>query len=86
MNLRLPNGQQQPSISSPYTRPIGITFVAIGVLCFLLGLIKYFRNVKQLILHRALVQAGWVSFLLMGTVSLFACTVMLIVVSSDAID
>jgi uncharacterized membrane protein YidH (DUF202 family) len=85
INLRLPNGEKQPSIDPRYTRPIGITFVAIGMLAFILGLIKYFRNVRLLILHRTLVQAGWVSFLLMAIVSLFACTIMLIVVSSDTL-
>ncbi|KAI8577377.1 hypothetical protein K450DRAFT_252175 [Umbelopsis ramanniana AG] len=85
INLRLPNGETQPSIDPRYTRPIGITFVAIGLLSFILGLVKYFRNVRLLILHRTLVQAGWFSFLLMAIVSLFACTIMLIVVSSDAL-
>jgi uncharacterized membrane protein YidH (DUF202 family) len=85
INLRLPNGETQPSIDARYTRPIGITFVAIGMLSFILGLIKYFRNVRLLILHRTLVQAGWFSFLLMGIVSLFACTIMLIVVSTNTL-
>jgi hypothetical protein len=82
INLRLPNGQTQPSIDERYTKPIGITFVAMGAAAFVGGLVKYFRNLRLLILHRTLVQAGWVSFLLMGTVSLFACTIMLIIVSS----
>lgn len=85
INLRLPNGETQPSIDARYTRPIGITFVAIGMLSLILGIIKYFRNVKLLILHRTLVQAGWFSFLLMAVVSLFACTIMLIIVSSDSL-
>ncbi|KAI7869630.1 uncharacterized protein EV154DRAFT_392478, partial [Mucor mucedo] len=59
-------------------RPVGFIFCAIGFLCFIVGLGKYFKNQRLLVKQATYVEAGWGSYVVVGILFLFVCTVMIL--------
>ncbi|RUS14950.1 hypothetical protein BC937DRAFT_93119 [Endogone sp. FLAS-F59071] len=71
-------GDDEPDIEDPFSKPIGIIFVVIGLTAFILGIFKFIKNQRLLTKQKTLVQAGWGSFLIAGVIVVFVCGVMII--------
>lgn len=87
MQFRLPDPSDTASFTMVNTehsnRPVGYIFCAIGFLCFLVGLGKYFKNQRLLVKQATFVEAGWGSYVVVAILFLFVCTVMILASSAE---
>ncbi|RCH87850.1 hypothetical protein CU097_009835 [Rhizopus azygosporus] len=81
LRLRLPDPSEE-AINNHPTRPIGYVFIAVGLGCLFVGVGKYFKNQRLLIKQATFVQAGWGSFVMVGILAIFTCTIMIIASTS----
>lgn len=89
IKFRLPddNGDTDTNDESPLdvaNKPIGLIFCVIGFCCFFVGIGKYFKNQRLLVKQATYVEAGWGSYLMVGLLFLFVCSVMIMASLSSA--
>lgn len=89
IKFRLPDGSGDTDTNdeSPLdvaNIPIGVIFCVVGFGCFLVGVGKYFKTQRLLVKQATYVEAGWGSFLMVGVLFVFVCTVMIMASLSSA--
>ncbi|KAL1933922.1 hypothetical protein VTP01DRAFT_8012 [Rhizomucor pusillus] len=88
LKFRLPNVDDHGDVvpgndddewsSDTLRRSIGFVFIALGFCLFIVGISRYFRTQVLLTKQVNFIQAGWGSFIIIGFIFVFVCTVMII--------
>ncbi|KAI8639362.1 hypothetical protein BD408DRAFT_271081 [Parasitella parasitica] len=78
IQFRLPDGSNDTPRSDISNEPVGYIFVAIGLICFCVGIGKYFKNQRLLVKQATFVEAGWGSYTAIAILFVFVCTIMIL--------
>lgn len=78
VQFRLPEENENAPRADISNKPVGYIFVAIGFSCFFVGIGKYFKSQRLLVKQATYVEAGWGSYIAVGTLFVFVCTIMIL--------
>lgn len=79
IKFRLPDNSdnEDNKVYDVTSKPVGLTFCVIGFFTFFVGIGKYFKNQRLLVKQATYVEAGWGSYLIVGLIFVFVCSVMI---------